>query len=216
MRRSTLAILLCFASIFAAADAGQAQPFDDAFYKFRQDFEARYLPSGSMLPTIQIDDRLLIDKHTYRKEAPKRGDLVLFNPTASLRKQNFRDPFIKRVIGLPGETLSVRGGKVYINNRPLKESYLSESPAYEHGTVKVPANSYFVLGDNRNNSYDSHYWGFVPRSLIMGKVIGIYCPVDRQRIVDITKPMKSENQEMLDWMQQMFRNSPALCTVQTR
>jgi signal peptidase I len=213
MRRSTLAILLCFASIFAAADAGQAQPFDDAFYKFRQDFEARYLPSGSMLPMIQIDDRLLIDKHTYRKEAPKRGDLVLFNPTETLRKQNFRDPFIKRVIGLPGETIKIQAGKVYVNTRPLKESYLSKPPAYEYGTVKVPANSYFVLGDNRNNSYDSHYWGFVPRSLIMGKVIGIYCPIDRQRIVDTTKPIKPENQEMLDWMQQLVRNSPALCNL---
>ncbi len=147
-------------------------------------FEVRYIPSGAMLPTLQVNDRVLIDKLAYRSRPPKRGDIILFEPTDTLRQQNFRDSFIKRVIGLPGETVKVRGRKVSVNNQPLEENYISDKPNYEYGPVKVPPNSYFVPGDNRNNSYDSHYWGFVPQALIMGKAIRIERPPERRRLLD--------------------------------
>lgn len=141
--------------------------------------EARYIPSGAMLPTLQINDRLIVDKLSYRSQEPQRGDIVLFSPTETLRQQNFKDAFIKRIIGLPGEKVEVKGGKVYINDRPLSENYIAEAPDYQYGPVIVPANSYSVLGDNRNNSYDSHYWGFLPRKLIIGKATKRFWPFDR-------------------------------------
>ncbi|PSB01614.1 signal peptidase I [Merismopedia glauca] len=147
----------------------------------RTNFESRYLVSGSMLPTLQIDDRVIIDKLIYRSTKPKRGDIILFNPTPALEQQNFKDPFIHRVIGLPGERIQVKKGKVFINRKPLTENYLSEPPKYNWGPIKIPANSYAVLGDNRNNSYDSHYWGFLPRNLIIGKAISIWFPPERKR-----------------------------------
>jgi signal peptidase I len=141
--------------------------------------EARYIPSGSMEPTLQINDRLLIDKISYDFTAPRRGDVVVFNPTRTLREQNFHDAFIKRIIGLPGETVEISKGQVWINGSPLKEKYIEAPPNYRWGPVVVPANSYLVLGDNRNNSYDSHYWGFVPRNDIVGKAIFRFYPFDR-------------------------------------
>ncbi|HEY9650099.1 MAG TPA: signal peptidase I [Coleofasciculaceae cyanobacterium] len=179
--------------------------------KFRESFEARYIPSGAMEPTLQIGDKLLIDKHTYKSEEPRRGDIILFNPTETLRQQNFESAFIKRVIGLPGETVEIRTGKVYINTQPLQEDYIKEPPDYQYGPAKVPANSYFVLGDNRNNSYDSHYWGFVSRPLIFGKAIGIYCPIEHQQLLDSSKPLHPKNKVLLSAFQELFKNSPSLC-----
>ncbi len=124
--------------------------------------EARYIPAGSMLPTLQIGERLIIDKWSYRFQSPKRGDIVVFSPTETLKQQNFKDAFIKRIIGLPGEKVQVKGGKIYINDQPIAENYIQEPTNYQFGPVKVPPHSYFVLGDNRNNSYDSDYWGYVP------------------------------------------------------
>jgi signal peptidase I len=141
--------------------------------------EARYIPSGSMLPTLQINDRLIIDKVSYRFKNPETGDIVVFNPTETLEKQNFRDAFIKRVMGLPGQKVEVKGGRVYVNNQPLREKYIEEEPRYNWGPVTVPANSYLVLGDNRNNSYDSHYWGFVPRDRIIGRAVVRFWPLNR-------------------------------------
>jgi signal peptidase I len=141
--------------------------------------EARYIPSGAMLPTLQINDRLIINKWNYRFQSPQRGDIVVFSPPEALKLQNFKDAFIKRVIGLPGEKVEVKEGKVYINNRPLEENYIEDPPNYRFGLVTVPPNSYFMLGDNRNNSYDSHYWGFVPRENIIGKATQRFWPLDR-------------------------------------
>ncbi|WP_036478561.1 signal peptidase I [Myxosarcina sp. GI1] len=146
--------------------------------------EARYIPSGSMLPTLQINDRLIIDKISYDFTTPKRGDIVVFNPTATLEQQNFHEAFIKRVIGLPGDRVEVKNGKAYVNNIPLKEKYLEAKPNYQWGPIIVPANSYLVLGDNRNNSYDSHYWGFVPRKNIIGKAVFRFWPLNRFGEID--------------------------------
>ena len=163
--------------------------------------EARYIPSGSMLPTLQIDDRLIIDKVTYLFSDPKRGDIVVFNPTAQLEKEKYKEAFIKRVIGLPGDRVDVKGGKVYINNKLLSENYLDELPNRDWSTTDrfasdelykvpwptdgvVPKGQYLVLGDNRNNSYDSHYWGFVPKDKIIGKASVRFWPINRGGGID--------------------------------
>ena len=141
--------------------------------------EARYIPSGSMLPTLQINDRLIVDKLSYRFNIPQRGDIVVFSPTSTLEKQNFHDAFIKRVIGLPGDKVEVQGGRVYVNDQALRENYIEEDPQYQWGPQTVPTGSYLVLGDNRNNSYDSHYWGFVPREKIIGRAVVRFWPPNR-------------------------------------
>lgn len=154
--------------------------------------EARYIPSGSMEPTLQINDRLIIDKISYNFRQPQRGDIVVFSPTDALKQQNFKDAFIKRVIGLPGETVEVKGGRVYVNGQVLREQYIEEEPEYSYGPVTVPEDNYLVLGDNRNNSYDSHYWGFVPRENIIGRAIVRFWPPNRVGEVDVIKSIGSE------------------------
>ncbi|MGB7440654.1 MAG: signal peptidase I [Coleofasciculaceae cyanobacterium] len=141
--------------------------------------EPRYIPSGSMLPTLQINDYLIIDKLSYKFRKPERGNVVVFSPTDALKKQDFTDAFIKRVIGLPGDEVEVKEGLVYINNQPLPEKYIEEKPEYNYGPVRVPANQYLVLGDNRNSSYDSHNWGFVPRDKIIGQAVIRFWPLSR-------------------------------------
>ena len=147
-------------------------------------YETRFIPSEAMLPTLQINDRVLIDKQAYKDSLPKRGDIIIFNPTEALRKENYNSPFFERVIGLPGETIEIKDGKVYLNEKAIAEDYILEPPKYRFPITKIPAGSYYVLGDNRNNSYDSHYWGFVPQELIIGKAVSIYFPPSRVREFD--------------------------------
>jgi signal peptidase I len=155
--------------------------------------EARYIPSESMLPTLEINDRLIVDKLGYRFKEPRRGDVVVFKPTAKLEELNFKDAFIKRVIGLPGDKVEVKGRVVYVNDRPLEEQYIEEQPNYEYGPVVVPENEYLVLGDNRNNSYDSHYWGFVPRENIIGQAIVRFWPFNRMGGIDSEESSSSDS-----------------------
>lgn len=143
--------------------------------------EARWIPSESMVPTLQKYDKLIVDKLSYHFTDPQRGDIVVFSPTDNIKKDNpdLKDAFIKRVIGLPGDKVEVKGGRVYINDQPRRENYIEEKPQYQYGPVTVPADSYLVLGDNRNNSYDSHFWGFVPRDHIIGHAIVRFWPPNR-------------------------------------
>jgi signal peptidase I len=141
--------------------------------------EARWIPSPSMVPTLAIEDRLIVEKVGYRFGKPQRGDIVVFNPTARLEAEKYKDAFIKRVVGVPGDSVEVKNGKVFVNGKALKEGYIAEVPRYTWGPQTVPSGEYLVLGDNRNNSYDGHFWGFVPQDKIVGKAVLRFWPLNR-------------------------------------
>jgi signal peptidase I len=144
--------------------------------------EPRYIPSESMVPTLEVNDRLMVEKLSYLFHQPNRGDVVVFWPPDRLKQQNpelKKEAFIKRIIGLPGDKVEVKGGKVFINNQPLIEDYIAAKPNYQWGPEIVPNDSYLVLGDNRNNSYDSHFWGYVPRQNLIGRAAFRFWPLPR-------------------------------------
>ena len=154
--------------------------------------EARYIPSGSMLPTLEINDRLVVEKISYLFHSPERGDIVVFHPPAAAGEQFASDAFIKRVVGLSGETVEVKNGKVYIDGEPLSESYTESPPAYDWGPKTVPQGSYLVFGDNRNNSDDGHVWGFLPGDRIIGRATVRFWPFDRLAyLADPTYPSQN-------------------------
>lgn len=136
--------------------------------------EARVVPSESMEPTIQVGDRIWTDKLLLRFSHVQRGDIIVFDPPIPSP-----DPYIKRLIGLPGEQIEVRQGKVFVNGQPLQETYIAEKPDYNYGPVTVPADQYLMLGDNRNHSYDSHYWGMVSKDKIRSRAMFRFWPLDR-------------------------------------
>ncbi len=146
--------------------------------------EARQIPSGSMQPTLQIGDRLLIDKIVFKFSELNRKDIVVFAPPPEAQVGNLRNDFIKRIIGLPGDTIEVTGGKVLVNGQRLTEPYIAQRPAYDYGPVTVPDGSVFVMGDNRNNSLDSHAWGFLPIENIKGRAFFRFWPVNRIGLID--------------------------------
>lgn len=146
--------------------------------------ESRYVASESMRPTLEINDRVLIDKLSYRWSSPERGDIVVFSPTEALKKQNVQDTLIKRVIGLPGDKVEIKLGRVYVNDKLLPEQYIAEEQEYHWGPVTVAPDSYLVMGDNRDRSYDSRSWGFVPRNYIIGKAIMRFWSPDRIGTID--------------------------------
>jgi signal peptidase I len=166
--------------------------------------QAFKIPTGSMEENLLIGDHLLVNKFVFGPAASRleravlpvgtlaRGDVVVFKYPV----EPDRD-FIKRVIGLPGETIEVKEKKVYINGKPFEEPYVhflappaAQSELHEvtsfdvrerYGPVTVPANQYFVMGDNRDNSQDSRYWGFLPRENVKGKALVIYWSYEAER-----------------------------------
>jgi signal peptidase I len=147
------------------------------------------IPSLSMSPTLQIGDRIIVDKLSYRLHGVHRGDIVVFG-RPPLEDQEYAD-LVKRVIGLPGETISSHNGHVYIDGNRLYEpwlppgpqSYTAALPGDEHpqfnlpGPVKIPAGEYYVMGDNRENSEDSRFFGPIPGSLIVGRAVAVAWPL---------------------------------------
>lgn len=127
----------------------------------------------SMKPTLEPGEFLLVNRVAYKLGEPQIGDIVVFHaPGVS------DEDYIKRVIGLPGDVVRIADGVVYVNEQPLYEPYIADTPNYA-GTWTVPEEEYFVLGDNRNNSSDSHLWGYVPADDIVGRAILIYWPMDQ-------------------------------------
>jgi signal peptidase I len=175
--------------------------------------EARYIPSASMIPTLKINDRLIVDKITYHFQDLHRGDIVVFKPTEKLKQEGYKDAFIKRVIGLPGEVIKIQEGSLYVDGKLLSENYIAGAEDLGLGELKglqidrgtsvdvcnnrptffnrkqegdkavweatIPADSYLVLGDNRNNSYDSRCWGVVQRNDIIGRAVVRFWPPNR-------------------------------------
>lgn len=139
--------------------------------------ELRFIPSESMSPTLAVGDRLIVEKLSYDIHPPRRGDIVVFKAPPELVERTLKDDFIKRVIGVPGDVVAIKQGKVYVNGNELSEPYLAERPSYGYGPATVPADQYFVLGDNRNHSYDSHAWGFVPQNNIVGHAVFRLAPI---------------------------------------
>lgn len=133
---------------------------------------------SSMEPTLQTGEFVLVEKVSYRINAPVRGDVIVFHYPRNPQKE-----YIKRVIGLPGDLVNITGGHVYINGRMLQEPYIAAAPAYP-GSWTIDADSFFVLGDNRNNSDDSHRWGMVPRDYVIGKAILVYWPPEEWGLIE--------------------------------
>jgi signal peptidase I len=148
--------------------------------------EPRYIPSESMFPTLSTGDRLVIEKVGYKFHPPDKGDIIVFQPPEMLRiLGNFdkSQAFIKRAIAKSGETVAVKNGIVYVNEQPLMEDYIAAPPEYELIPVTVPEGQLFVMGDNRNNSNDSHIWGFLPAENVIGRAVFRFWPLERIGIV---------------------------------
>jgi len=138
--------------------------------------EAFWIPSGSMIPTLQINDRVLVNKFIYRFTEPERGDIVVFQSVESADQD-----LIKRVVGLPGDEIAVRGGKLFVNGEPQKEPYTNEKlPDVSYfARTTVPKNHVFVMGDNRGNSQDSRVFGPLPKENIEGEAFLRFWPPGR-------------------------------------
>lgn len=170
------------------------------------------IPSGSMENTLHCGDRVLVDRLSWRFSDPARGDVVVFNPPAAVGEDGSADPsmvagengisarpgddgtrevtkadtnYIKRIIGLPGDTVEVRKHRAYVDGRKLDEPYLrpieddGSSGTGDWGPFEVPKGTYLMLGDHRDNSADGRVFGFVPRSFLLGKAFMVYWPPAR-------------------------------------
>jgi signal peptidase I len=161
--------------------------------------QAFFIPSESMVPTLEVGDRVLVSRVSYRLHDPHRGDVVVFTSpfeqktkekslpdkvihsvleSVGLRQPSTED-FIKRVVGLPGETVEGRSGKIFINGQELREPYLVEPPVGDFSPRKIPPNHLWVMGDNRNRSSDSRVFGPIDEDKVVGRAIVRIWPVDR-------------------------------------
>jgi signal peptidase I len=152
------------------------------------------IPSSSMEPTLHcarpatgclahFSDRVLANRFIYHFRSPKRGEIIVFKtpgPNPVCNDGHPGETFVKRLIGLPGETVSEKDGAVFIDGHPLQEPYVKpQDRDHMSGTWKVPKGDYFFMGDNRNESCDSRTWGSVPRKNLIGEVFFVYWPPNR-------------------------------------
>lgn len=139
--------------------------------------EARKVPTGSMLPTIQLDDQVIVDKLFFKYfDHISPGDIIVFHPPASAHAT---EDFIKRVVGIAGDKVEIRNHTTYVNDQPLYEPYVVDKSKEDFGPTGIPADNVFVMGDNRNNSDDSRVWGFLPVQNITGRTLFRYWPMDQ-------------------------------------
>lgn len=166
--------------------------------------EIRWIPSGSMEPTLQIKDRIFVERVTQFYSKPERGDVMIFYPPFVELDNTFLGVFkrltgffcqdiayIKRVIGTPGDKLEIKKNQdgshtVYINDKPLDEPYIKSKYDYidcsdkmHCGPMVIPDGNYFMLGDNRGNSQDSRFWGFLPEERFIGRAVFLFWPFNR-------------------------------------
>ncbi|MBU0547710.1 MAG: signal peptidase I [Candidatus Omnitrophica bacterium] len=159
--------------------------------------QAFKIPTGSMRMTLREGDLILVNKFIYGAKVPflnfylpalrepKRGDVIVF-----VYPEDKKKDFIKRLVGLPGETVEIKGGSIYINDQPAEEPIFKQIYYYNRGDfsaegqkIIVPKDSYFVLGDNSTSSKDSRYWGFVPKDNLLGQAMVIYWPLHRIMVI---------------------------------
>lgn len=140
----------------------------------------------SMEPTFTEGELLMVNKLNYKFSEPERGDVVIFEAPVAPGKD-----YIKRMIGLPGDVVTVKDGKLYINGELINEPWVHEPISYS-GEWIVPENQYFVLGDNRNHSSDSHSWGFVPRENLIGNAFFCYWPLNHIRVINSHVALQNE------------------------
>src|SRR5918995_7042301 len=138
--------------------------------------EAFYIPSGSMIPTLEIDDRVLVNKFIYRFTEPERGDIIVFESV-----DNPDEDLIKRVVGIPGDTIAEKNGDLFVNGKPQKEPYTSKNlpDSSSFAKMTIPEDHVFVMGDNRANSADSRFFGPLPEKNIEGEAFLRFWPPDR-------------------------------------
>src|SRR5215207_6406747 len=138
--------------------------------------EAFWIPSGSMIPTLEVNDRVLVNKFIYRFKEPERGDIVVFQSV-----DNSNEDLIKRVVGLPGDKIAVRNGRLFLNGEPQKETYTNKKfpDRSFFAQTTVPKGHVFVMGDNRANSADSRVFGPLPEKNIEGEAFLRFWPPDR-------------------------------------
>src|SRR5215208_7082149 len=155
-------LLISFALVF-----GFVRPFV---------MEAFWIPSGSMIPTLEIGDRVLVNKFIYRFTEPERGDIIVFESV-----DNPDEDLIKRVVGIPGDTIAEKNGDLFVNSKPQKEPYTNKNlpDSSSFAKMTIPEDHVFVMGDNRANSADSRYFGPLPEKNIEGEAFLRFWPPNR-------------------------------------
>ena len=144
--------------------------------------EPRYIPSLSMYPTFEVGDQLAVEKVTKRVRPFSRREVVVFNPPETFRNlvgdsnRKAKEALIKRIVAVEGDTVVVKGGKLFVNGDEQDEPFKAEDAEYEFGPVLVPPGEVLCLGDNRNHSLDGHIWGFLPVENVIGRAVFVYWP----------------------------------------
>ena len=161
--------------------------------------EPRWIPSGSMLPTLNIQDRILVEKVSPKIQRLMgkdvgRGSVVVFSPPKELLNLGYDSDkaLIKRVVGIPGDKIEVLHGQLIRNGEEIQEEWIKEKINYEMSLITIPEDRVWVLGDNRNNSLDSHIWGFLPQKNIIGTAIWRYWPLNSFGSIRFPTPERRE------------------------
>lgn len=156
-----------------------------------QVIEPRWIPSGSMLPTLEIKDKILVEKLSPKLNLSKnlsklKDQIIVFNAPEILIDSGYQSDtaLIKRVIGIPGDKIEIKAGTLYVNDILQNKYPTDKNINYEAGPYVVPVNALWVMGDNRNNSMDSHVWGFLPYKKVIGKALIRYWPLTKFGPID--------------------------------